>query len=741
MVLLIVLYNMDNLFYSNRLKEEIRKRSKHRLMFCMLWVLIFIGFMLVKPEDMYAATLYENTVGGYDKIEGNLNVNEYEFNLGTGLSGTIETIYLNTKRVGINDKKAAVQILCYSQDPSVYGNTYILPGCSFNYYSGGVFAEAALGNCHEFPGGSNGAAYSEKSCQPYTPFQLDPTRYYSIAVTGQGFSGTDFYVETNAGNALPVYRFEGTVAEVPVTLTDISFVSTNESGSLLLVGEEAAFRAEYDPSFYPYILVFYEDIEDTEPTILFEDEPQPALNYRIFTHRYQTQGIFRPIVAIGNEHCVSINSGGTLTGSGCVVQYSDPDIYVTVETEQQRAQRLNINYQSTFTYSKTSDVLVGESIEYNYSLSSNFCPNSTVSGKRLFKGYSYPLSLQDSGIVLPAGTTSSGTIIYETTNQPYSDFVFPYIHIYCSSGNYHDVYLGGSTIKNSISQGVSVYDTNDTRFWLPQTWETGGGSQNFGSGTGYYMAAEKRSYLVGDEVKFKWVFNVDFTVGSVYFYPNVGSGSVKTFTNLTDLTEGKNHYFGYRYNEVGEKQPFIQVRSTTYDSGDSSTYKNIYLGGGQQPDPYEYIFIGKQALVIPGDTNTGAIIGDNGIFSLDSWNFDGFGKTGNPYLDEALSLLRYPFLGIKWLATYIYGLIKQVPPFSLIAEVIAPEPNAMYTTPKYIGDFDISTVFPQETFTITYASEDTAPIWNTLFGIIIAMSLFWYFVHNYFGSSHNNHHK
>lgn len=714
---------MTNQQTKNRLQKRLESR---RFWFVAVHVtaIFFISAatLFASPEKAKAATLYQQTTHDTD-ISGNISVLGYYYTMDfLQPFDEIESIKVRL-RVVSGGSSITIGLICYDDAAFTSLNT----GCSWNASAN---PDATMTPTFVTPNSSD----VEYTFTPTVPFVISTGKYYRIqfrCVSGCG-GGDDVEVRGQSGPpiGIPYYVIDGTSGVPPITLQDVSTVATNESGSLLLVGEDAAFFSEWNPTFTPYILAFYEDIESIDPVILFEDQPQPALNTRLFTYKYQYPGVFRPIAAIGNEFCTSVSSGGTLTGSGCLVEYSDGETFVTIETPQQRAQRLDVTYESVFNFSKTRSIVVGESVSYNYDLSSNFCPDSTVTGKRIFKGYYSNLAHLDSGTVLPSGNSGSGTIIFDRTNMPYSSFFYPYIHIYCANGSYHDVYRGGTTTP-SFANGVSVVEVDDFSFWVPDSWLAGGGSDNFGAGTGYYMASDKRVYMRNDEVKFKWQFNTDFTVGSVAFFPNDGEDVAEIFTESEDIEEGQYHYYGYSYDTPGEKQPYIEVRSTTYSSGSSLTYRRVFLKGGIVPDPYEFIMITNQSPVFSGETGTGSGLG-KGIFGLDAWSFDSFASTGNPYIDEAISLLRYPFMGLKWLSTFLYSSLTTVPPFSLVDEILLPVEGTEYTTPKYILGQDITEFVPQQTFIIDYAPSERAPLMNTLFTAMVAGSIFWYMMDHYF---------
>jgi len=105
-------------------------------------VFVFLGVLFVPFGYAQAAVISENTSGGFDHTPnqfGAAGTNLSEFPLGTGLVGSVDTMYFKTKRVGSSAKTIGVQILCFAD--ATY--TTAIENCSYNYISGGLYADAS----------------------------------------------------------------------------------------------------------------------------------------------------------------------------------------------------------------------------------------------------------------------------------------------------------------------------------------------------------------------------------------------------------------------------------------------------------------------------------------------------------------------------------------------------------------------------------------------------------------------
>lgn len=518
---------------------------------------------------------------------------------------------------------------------------------------------------------------------------------------------------------------------------DSVVVAANANGGFLVpftnppytTGESITFALHSITQFDVFDEFFFEDVNDPNYTVLGQGFNAGKDVQFTFQHSFSSEGTYNPMVVVTNGGC-TVTSTGAFVGGSCqyaLVQGND----VSVVAPGSVGSNLDAAYPSSFSASKTSDVIVGSPVTFSYSLSANFCSSSSVSGKRLFLGFSDALAYADSGSIL--GSSMSGSLVrsFERTDQPYSDFFFPYIRIYCSAGTSFDEYLGG-TLNKSLAQGISVYNANDVRFALPAAWLNGGGNIDFGAGTGTYFASDKHVYLRGEPVKLRWVFNEPFTVSKVLVYNDQSGSVLATLTGSTDITENTNHYATITYTTLGEYQPKIKVCSTSCTSS-----QTFYLGGLASPNPENAIIV--QGEVVPLYINSGAILGTfegtggqlntSGIFGLNALNFQGFGSTGNVFLDGAQGLLVIVIRAAIWVAEKLFALLSATAFFSFVLAILHPVAGTSYVIPATIwqvGSFSIPTPvgLAGTHFVVSYVSGGNSS--NVTALVEVALSFSWF---------------
>jgi hypothetical protein len=346
----------------------------------------------------------------------------------------------------------------------------------------------------------------------------------------------------------------------------------------------------------------------------------------------------------------------------------------------------------------------------------------------------------DVGTALPSASSGTLTVQFDKTAQPYSDFFFPYIRLWCSQGNSYDVYLGGIVTNGGATPspmpgGISVYEEGHSPAdYPPLGWLNGDGTGQ--SGTGYTMYSDKHVYNVNEPVKLRWVFNTPFTPAAVALYDDYDSPDpIVVMTGATLITQNMNHYVTITYSAVGEYYPFIEIRSASFDPNDSSTFHHVYVGGESSPNTDYAIAITKEVSPVYVNTGsflgqyggTGGIVNTAGIFGFPSWAWAGFRHTGNGWLDAAQSILVAVLRAALWVASNIYNLVSSTDFFHSLNEMIAPTPNAVYTTPSQIFGMALPAEFANQTFRVQYASESSGgtitKVLQFLFGATVLIAL------------------
>lgn len=563
---------------------------------------------------------------------------------------------------------------------------------------------------------------NEQTCTHAASGFLDTVSNYNgnLAIRVIRFSGTGNSADIDAISVQLTYD-NSAMEDADLTVQTFGPYSLNQTIAFLAEWANLTFDARY--------LFFYEDVEETIPEIIVENYPMGSTSEWNFTHQFNYAGTFNPFVYVGNQYCTTVTSTGAITGSGCVLVDAQASA-ITIYDNAQLVAQDEYNYASTFTGSKLHDVIVDEPVSFGWSLNANFCSDSSISGKRLFLGYHPELQYLDSGSILPVGLTGQMTRTFDRTNAPYSDFFFPWIRVYCANGSSKDLYLGG-TVNKVKAQGISVYEATDVRFALPGTWLNGGGNVNFAAGTGSYFASDKHLYLRGEQVKLKYIVNEAFTIDKIELYDDQGGHLLRTFTGSA-VTENYNHYTTIAYSLSGEYYPNIKVCSAS--CAQSKTY---YLGGETQPNPEYAIIVSDQRSTI--GINSGSILGTfsgtggkvptQGIFGL-MGNFQGFGSTGNTFLDTAQGLLLVVVYAAQWVAGKIYVILSASSLFSFVFSIIHPEAGAQYVLPSTWFCVSAGSCFTMPAglagtqFTVSYVSGANAQNMYKLVQLAFAITVF-----------------
>ncbi len=678
---------MTNPLFPNRMQQRRYEKWRNVVLFHVGLMAFVMGMMFISPVKAQAAVISQNTVGGTDggMAQFNSGLNTANYLLGTGLSGTVQTIQVSVKRVGTSNKTFEVQLLCFDDA----GYSTVNSGCSYNYYTGGASLPDSA--CAAVGAGGNGAAYSLKSCNPTTPLVLNPAKYYSLNLTGNGFAGTTLLVDYNAANTKPVYELDG-IAGASATLTSSGSVAITEGGSVQFIA------AWSNQSFTPWNLYFFQDVNDNFAYPIVTGFPMTGTtgNYT-FRSTFPTASYpqaYHPYAKWGNSNCTGITGTGALTGSGCLTFSALAGSGITVRTPLQASD--DTLHPSTMTGAKLNDVRVGDTDLFTYSINAP----CTITGKRFFLGYAPALQHYDTGAILPVGNTGTYNAVFPRTNQPYSDFFFPYINVYCNDGTSKQLYLG-STWTIGKAQGVSVYTqvelNNRSDAVIPML--NGGAQLGFTTSSGSSFASNKRVYAKLEPVYLELNYHVPFTPASVLIFPTgTGAAGFPYSSGSTVLQQGRYLRTKIYYEVAGSYHPVVRVTGTLGET------KNIFLGGNSYAIPYNQLVITADLWQSLGQLFTTK----DGIFGLDPSTFSiSFGASNNQFLSDAAAGVSKIVAAGLYVVNVGYNLLKSSPVISFFTDVIHPPNGATYVFPSKIGDFTIPYRPNTALYTISYASDSS----------------------------------
>lgn len=721
----------------NRVQTEQRARRRERAV-RLLILLVCVCAAMIGTKPAFAATLDMTGSGGTDSNT-------------VSIAGSHNPVQLHSDSITINAFKYsyATGTGIAVTDVKVLTNSNCSPSCGAGYsivtlWKGSTLTGATLlGTSSEVTNATHSATYQQFNFGG--GITLYPNQQYYISLTQVNGTADNYWNASNFNVQPNTQHCESNPSGDPYCYPsttsgrrfqyyiDGSTSSPYESASLTpasgpyLVNKNINFVATWSgATFDPFYLYFYQDIESTAPTQVVYDYPMGTTGTWAFSEPYQYAGTYHPMVALANSSCTTVDASGAPSGTGCIYFFLQSPSTITVYDSTTYANNLDVTYPSTFTATPNQDIKVGQTnVSFKYNLASNFC--GTLSGARFFKGYAPQLQYLDSGAILPTSYSGSYVMQFNRTDQPYSDFFYPYIHLYCNDGSYWNVYLGGSTVLNN-AQGVSVYEPNDVRFAMPYSWLNGGGNANFETGSGYSFWSDKNVYNVGEPVKLQYDINPTFTASGVDLYDNVNGTKLFSFSG-SDITSNSYHYATITYANAGTYQPYLLIRATNYNSSDPSTYKIVYIGGASTPNPANQIYVTKQGAGIW--VNTGAFLGQfagtggtvnyAGIFGLPNGTFSGFGSTGNAFLDGVLNIFIMPVInGALWVMTKLYTILAATPFFNFLITLMAPSPGTSYVVPTYvIGTYwQLPPSIAGQSFTIAYGSAAT---WGFTYPFILAI--------------------
>lgn len=379
--------------------------------------------------------------------------------------------------------------------------------------------------------------------------------------------------------------------------------------------------------------------------------------------------------------------------------------------------------------SQGTNRLVSDPQPFEWRLGTGMCPASSVSGVRIFRGYPSPQSTSDAGVIL-AGSSGSGTLMFGFESPVLKSSFYPYLHVYCANGSFHRIYNGSTNLK-SRARGLYIVDEEWSQYWVSE-WEVGGESSDYdpvaGSGAAFWV--EKAIVERYEPVRMKFEFNVNFTVGDLAIYPD--PSQISEFYVVDDpdlLLENTVLNYTISYENKGTYFPRIRVRSTSYDSGNPATYRDVWLGGEQTKNNSKYV------TVTNAQYTRSEFFTDDGIFGLDPATFSvSFGETDNIAIKLVETVVSYVAKGALWVASFAYGAIKEAPVFNMVTDILNPAEGVCYQLPSQLFGMEIpENLDPDGEFCVDYVADNAMfPSMALAVKLVFGMSILFYVIRKFF---------
>jgi len=684
-------------------QESKNYNRQHAMKYFTVLISVFVFAFIIVPSA-FAAVIYSQTVHN-GIIAGRIPPGQTEHYALGQIVGTVNFIKVRAQNTIGASNTIEVALLCYNDS----GYTSLNNGCSWNETGG------RDGTVGRFVASSNSDV--EFTVTPSTPFVLESGKYYRLGfdcISGCTAGVTETKVIGDTSTSEPYYVLDGVSGPTTELEVDGPF-------PLGTVPESVNFTMSWNNlDFDPYYLYFFRDANEYEAETVVQYYPMGGVTGSgtwSFSIPYTVADTYIPYAVLGSSTCNTVTATGSITGSGCVLSDAVGSGITLISLND-----LYVSYDNQFIINKTNDVRVGEVLGYTYQVDPQMCVDngSTVSGRRLFKGYPGPLSYKDTGTIL-SSNSGTGTIVFTETVQPYSDFYYPSVRVYCLNGTSFDVYLNGE-MRPGFHVGVSVYTETElrSRDRSTMTYLAGGEDEDLGDADTYSFFAEKHVYQPYEPINIKYKFYPPswFTVDSVRIYPDKDLiDYFYTLEDSLDIEEGKTHYYTYSYNENGEYNPRVELVSST------GALIGFYLGGQQTISAYEPI-------VVTGLPWASSILKtDAGIFGLgvDSVKLTLCDASDCPWYLSTIDTVLNPFIkAVIWVASKFYSIIEQLPVFNFVHQIINPEEGLSYQLPTQVFGINLDWGLSYSTYTIHKADSDAigAIVLAAIFKILIGLYVF-----------------
>ncbi len=411
-----------------------------------------------------------------------------------------------------------------------------------------------------------------------------------------------------------------------------------------------------------------------------------------WSYTYPFSGTYTPsIILSANCGAFQINT----SYSSCNLNNVSENLVVSGPQDADLTSNIELHFPPTGT-----DRVINTPQPYSWRVNAaSQCVGSSIDNARIFAGYPSNANISDPGALL-AGTSGSGSYTFTHTAEELGANFFPYIQVTCASGTGSTIY-NGDTLYKTRAQPLVIVSTTFNRYWTT-TWTGGGKGPDYSaaSGSGAYLFTDKTQYSRNEPVLTKFYYDTQFTPSKILIYPNMLTSTPITLTGaiITNKTE---HNYTLTYATAGQNYPVIEVRSSSYNPSTPSTYRDIWLGGGQIQDPSQYITITNDVF----QTTNFSITNTEGIFGLDPSTFAISLPTGsNQFLQDVAGGLSQLIRAGLYVLDFVFTILKNSPIFSTFTDVIHPINGSSYIFPTTLFGYTIPYRPADLTYTVNYAS-------------------------------------
>jgi len=737
-------------FPHNAMQKKLLQRRLFRgiiNVFCVLGVVV--AMLLTLPTQSFAATIVNETFSGdYTNARqftssGGALTSAVKWTATGSYNQSVTSVSLRMGREGASATSCSIAMDVYVSGVDPYPDgIFLRRSASQDFNTLSTSTSGAGGGMKAF----------DFSADPFTMFP-DSVYYFEPYKFGTGCNKEGYIF--NKGATAQLHRLwhfflgdwteSGNVTYLTIVADQGDF---NPSGSEYLLTEltsspyEAGDTVEFELSWSNF-LAFDGDIkhiefqplqgsDGTDPCVddcsylqvLYDSSSTPLSSQTgsiLVSYTYNFAGDYIPFVAF--RECSTAERLGndeTWESTNCeryVVEAATVTVTGTPDDDQTYTNVLDFPYKSTRTISELQD--------FDWTVDSGTCGGAlSVTGQKIFKGYpdGGNLAAADVGQEL-SGSSGTGAISYSVYSTDLGKSFYPYIRVYCSDGSSVKLY-NGSTLYAFRAIGLWIQPSNFNNPAAIGYGDKGGYSQDFDSisGSGAYFLTDKDIYQRKENVRITYYYDVQFSVDTVLFYPDIEEYPSLT-VELTDILDRIERSFNYQYEEQGRYFPMIEVRSASYSAGDPTTFRRIWLGGNQVKEASRYLEVLSTVYSASNFRST------RGVFGLNPNTFEvNFGDSGNPFLVLAGGVVTYTVKGALYIASFLYALLEYAPFFNFFTEVIAPDPNKVYTLQEslcFVNDVCMELPvdsLPNKTFAIAYATDEAAEpyFFLLLFGLSLS---------------------
>jgi len=265
------------------------------------------------------------------------------------------------------------------------------------------------------------------------------------------------------------------------------------------------------------------------------------------------------------------------------------------------------------------------------------------------------------------------------------------------------------TLLSTRASQFYVYATTEDQYNSSGDFTHGGVSSEYDadSGSGVYFFTDFEKYSLGQPVIAKMYYDVQFVPNKFIYYPDDTDLSTQIVYTTSPYTVDQNQIFlSYTYRSAGVYYPYFEVRSSSYNSANPSTFKRVYFGDGAKRS--------WRSIEVTQD-GFGGMCTHDGIFGLSPQTFAlPWSSSTNIFLKFIGQSFDAVIQAVFKVMSDVFCLIQSSPPGQLTLGLINPPSGSTFVYPTEICfiDFcqelyDIPTLKGESpVFTIAYADEE-----------------------------------